>query len=162
MHETARETSYCKSTEILEVVTRNSHERRMLTTDGGGIVGIDASGNEAAVLRSYGVACVFLRHDDASRMQMQQTLEDEDDNDEDDEDDGDDDDDDEAVDNDDDDDDNDGAVDNDDDDDGAVDNDDDDDEAVDDDEDHVDASSAATAPDVEYARSRRTLSCSVM
>lgn len=36
-----------------------------------------------------------------------------------------------------------------------------DDEAVDDDEDHVDASSAATAPDVEYAcaraRSRRTL-----
>lgn len=36
---------------------------------------------------------------------------------------------------------------------------DDDDEAVDDDEDHVDASSAATAPDVEYAcaRSRRTL-----
>lgn len=60
-----------------------------------------------------------VRHDDANRMQMQQTLDDEDD--EDDEDDG------------------------------------EDDEAVDDDEDHVDASSAATAPDVEYARSRRTL-----
>ncbi|KMQ96871.1 hypothetical protein RF55_2824 [Lasius niger] len=37
--------------------------------------------------------------------------------------------------------------------------DDDDDEAVDDDEDHVDASSAATAPDVEYARRAEELSC---
>lgn len=62
---------------------------------------------------------ISVRHDDASRMQMQQTLEDEDDNDED--------------------------------------NDDDDEAVDDDDEDHVDASSAATAPDVEYARSRRTL-----
>ncbi|EZA54523.1 hypothetical protein X777_05502 [Ooceraea biroi] len=33
----------------------------------------------------------------------------------------------------------------------------DDDEAVDDDEDHVDASSTATAADVKYAKSRRTL-----
>ncbi|KYN13341.1 hypothetical protein ALC57_14354, partial [Trachymyrmex cornetzi] len=77
---------------------------------------------------------ICLRHDDASRMQMQQTLEDEDDNDEDNDDDDDDDDEDDE------------------------DDEDDDDEAVDDDdEDHVDASSAATAPDVEYARSRRTL-----
>lgn len=34
-----------------------------------------------------------------------------------------------------------------------------DDEAVDDDEDHVDASSAATAPDVGYARRTEELSC---
>jgi len=67
-----------------------------------------------------------VRHDDASRMQMQQTLDDEDDDDDDEDEDEDDD-------------------------------DDDNDETVDDDEDHVDASSAATAPDVEYARSRRTL-----
>ncbi|TGZ54994.1 Uncharacterized protein DBV15_06793 [Temnothorax longispinosus] len=56
-----------------------------------------------------------VRHDDASRMQMQQTLHDEDD----------------------------------DDDHKDEDEDNDDDEAVDDNEDHVDASSAATAPDIE-------------
>jgi len=67
-----------------------------------------------------------VRHDDASRMQMQQTLDDEDDDDDDEDEDDDDD-------------------------------DDDNDETVDDDEDHVDASSTATAPDVKYARSRRTL-----
>ncbi|EGI62375.1 Replicase polyprotein 1a [Acromyrmex echinatior] len=86
------------------------------------------SGAEAAVLRSsYGVACVFLRHDDASRMQMQQTLEDEDDNDDEDDDDEDDDDEDDED-----------EDEDDDDEDEDDDDDDDDDEAVDDDdEDHV-------------------------
>jgi len=48
------------------------------------------------------------------------------------------------------------TLDDDDNDDGDGDDDDDDDND-DDDEDHVDASSAATAPDVRYAKSRRTL-----
>lgn len=61
MHETARETSYCKSTEILEVVTRNSHERRMLTTDGG-IVGIDAFGNVIIVYRDKTLAMFTALH----------------------------------------------------------------------------------------------------
>lgn len=43
MHETARKTSYCKSTEILEIVTRNF--QRTTDDDDDRIVGVDAIGN---------------------------------------------------------------------------------------------------------------------